>query len=91
MKQDIGTKTHVRPLGASVGRKESLLYPRGWQLGETGDSRPKANSPQSIKGQELLKGDFRVYRQREGLVQNSTVSSDNLLETGHVVVLSVSS
>lgn len=40
---------------ATAGRKERLLYFRGWQLGEKADLCPKTSSPLTISGQKLFK------------------------------------
>ena len=72
--------------------KESLLYSGNQQPGEKVDSCTQVDSLLSIRGQELLKGSSgSVYAEGGGYVQNSTVSSDSLLEINHAVVSSMSS
>ena len=54
---------------------------------EEGGLGPKADSPLTIRGQELLKGSFRGAQPEGGATcRNSTGSSDRHLELGHAVV-----
>ena len=72
--------------------QESLFYSGNQQPGEKVDSCTQVDSLLSIRGQELLKGSSgSVYAEGGGYVQNSTVSSDSLLEINHAVVSSMSS
>ena len=70
-----------------------MLYSGGQQPEEKVDSCPKAISSTDDQWARYFKGEFLGYIGGgvRGYMQNSTVSSDSLLETGHVVVLSVSS
>ena len=52
-----------------AGRKESLLYFRGGQMGGTADSCPKASFPLTISGQELLKESLRGVDRAKGYIQ----------------------
>ena len=74
-----------------VTEKVALLRkPQSW--GEDGLTSHRTNARQPIRGQELLKSSFSSIYMREGnYVQSITVSSDNHLEIGHVLIWSVSS
>ena len=56
-------------LRGRAGRKESLLYFRGGQMGGTADSCPKASFPLTISGQELLKESLRGVDRAKGYIQ----------------------
>lgn len=66
-----------------LGDKESLLYSGCWKPGRSvtlsqkpaPTPNPLTVLPLTVSGRELLRRSFRVYRWKEGLHQNSTVSS----------------
>ena len=54
--------------------------------GQRMDSCPKANSPLTLNGQEVLKGSFKRVLGEGGGYMPKQHSSDSHLETGHAVV-----